>query len=1015
MCHQRKCESTKRGFACDYCKRSRYCSKKCGEEHWVEHKLVCEPMRSLIGGDVPYPKSLSEFQSYAWLKDKLSNIPAVSEKEKLAFMDTLKEGMPMTDAAIAYKNFTQKRENFYKQTILEHYIEDFLRTKEIPENVIRVYVHSLRQIEENVVRLGVEFSETKQFNESLITDTDTLSKAGFDLLAASVGKPGMMKDSTEDIQKMDAEFVLDYMKDQCTKITLMYVKNDQETRDYGFEPDPRWEGTEAVIEERFASGILQKPLWWDARYDWVKDYKRTGVFVAPTYLNEFRTSRIDSEFIGGGGNNNNLWRNEEERREEERKREERQRRFSREEAARLREEEIRRRNNESIPGFSLRNMCTDQTIVNSDVRTTLAYTHSLVGLVTSKTEIGLTRFSGFTETILDNITCTFLYWTLGWFTRTARGKKSEMAAMFVGASTALLCLYGLHSWSISSYMLAAADAAKVDRVVRSAKERLDDLVGTAKSNAVIEEVVNNEIEMLSEKFQEMPIDVFAQVMLEDVAKSESPETLKTIFSLWIKRSIESVKESFHEVKDLHDMGFTYNRTVTLWQQLQNDYDRLDTASVNQVQDLLKSYQMQEKIFAAGSEQTVRAFGYLRQTLENILAKFRTINQNNLEFRTKLGEFKEVTNVDLLDVAKTARPYFEESASVAPLRKWYNKVVAYMAPGSPVFAGAGVISMTSMLQMMGEANKVVLVQDIMHNYATNRHKYPVSQSFDWTGRANLYGLMSYIETNHDSVLGFYGKLFFMYGHSFTVFDFAMNKLFGKQDIQRKETIDMLETCYGQASIQGVGGSVSKIQIEQLLQPLVWRRFTVKAFRESLGLLCNYATIIGAMLIGTNIACDSIIPLLGYSAVADNPLLTNTTPPVGVIDMLGFITPMIALSFNVVSATVRLIHAKVNGPNTGARLYRDYARYFYQTQNTTNNWAIRQVGGAWNTVLNFILPPDPSDTPSTTANAISFSRMCIFVYVLMCVFLGSPSKKLDKIVGIIDFALFKWSTYFQNTRQ
>ncbi len=219
-------------------------------------------------------------------------------KDERIFMDGLPEGMPMPQAIGALRNYKKKRSNYYKQGVVEQYAADFFRaTGLVPENVITTYIDTNQTIEFNHAKIAVEYLQTQVFNEQLFADTEALAKSNFDMIATclmpqqpEVAEAESKESSLLQEMKTEASFMIEVLKDKCRDLRFVYVQNDEETREYGFEPDRRWEGTEDQIENRFATGVLEKPEWWDIRYDWIRNYKLTGKYETPAFLDNMSPS-----------------------------------------------------------------------------------------------------------------------------------------------------------------------------------------------------------------------------------------------------------------------------------------------------------------------------------------------------------------------------------------------------------------------------------------------------------------------------------------------------------------------------------------------------------------------------------------------------------------------------------------------------------------------------------------------------------------------------------------------------
>lgn len=259
QCQQ--CKTRASRIACDYCKRVTYCSEKCGTRHWnARHKTEC------IGKD-PSKKVLTLED----LCDRLEkDIPEPSQDE----INKMSKQAWHNDVYVrtaTYNVLLAQREEVYRQVIIEQFIGDYMTQRGVHPNTAEVIQSELRGIQEDIVNAGVDMLEMVENPKDIgdiIKRTQTLTQV-FQREVEKV-EPVFVPHEQQDIAAFHAaalEVSFAYAMQMFPIVEIDLVQNDDMTRAHGFLPNPLYEGTEAEVQARIDAGLVEKPDFWDTRFD----------------------------------------------------------------------------------------------------------------------------------------------------------------------------------------------------------------------------------------------------------------------------------------------------------------------------------------------------------------------------------------------------------------------------------------------------------------------------------------------------------------------------------------------------------------------------------------------------------------------------------------------------------------------------------------------------------------------------------------------------------------------------
>jgi hypothetical protein len=170
-----------------------------------------------------------------------------------------------------YNVLLAQREEVYRQVIIEQFIGDYMKQRGVHPNIADVIQSELRGIQEDIVNAGVDMLEMVENPKDIgdiIKRAQTLTRV-FQTEVEKV-EPVFVPYEQQDLVAFHVaalEVSFAYALQMFPIVEIDLVQNDDMTRAYGFSPDPLYEGTEAEVQARIDAALVQKPEFWDTRFD----------------------------------------------------------------------------------------------------------------------------------------------------------------------------------------------------------------------------------------------------------------------------------------------------------------------------------------------------------------------------------------------------------------------------------------------------------------------------------------------------------------------------------------------------------------------------------------------------------------------------------------------------------------------------------------------------------------------------------------------------------------------------
>lgn len=257
------CARPRASITCKYCLLAAYCSEDCGKADWfTSHKTEC------IGRD-PQPRKQSQL-TLDVLLENLANIPELTKIE----VDTMwkqareDESDPYIQTA-TFSTLESQRKEVYRAVVMENFFVDFMTQRGVSPGVTEALRKQLRQIQADIVNVTMDMVENTGN-----TDIGDIVKKIQGVTAATDIALGLDPEIADGDGKTELEAFYEtsidiayYMtKESIPMLEKDLAKNDQLTLAFGFKPNPLLEGTDAEIRARIASGVIEKPEFWDDRF-----------------------------------------------------------------------------------------------------------------------------------------------------------------------------------------------------------------------------------------------------------------------------------------------------------------------------------------------------------------------------------------------------------------------------------------------------------------------------------------------------------------------------------------------------------------------------------------------------------------------------------------------------------------------------------------------------------------------------------------------------------------------------
>lgn len=254
-----QCQKRTADIACKYCQRATYCSESCGNTHWFSrHKDECigkDPSKSVLTLDD--------------LFDRLENIPEPSESEVKKMAQQAWNDDPYL-RSMMYSVLLSQREEACRQVVIENFLGDYMKQRNVHPNIVRAIQDEVRGIQEDIVNATLDLVEKRE-NPKDIGEIDKRVNALNNAVLLALGTPPAPvtenADETLVFQSFALEMSAAFAETVLPICELGLVKNDEMTRAYGFEPNPLYEGTDAEIQARIDAGVVEKPAFWDERFN----------------------------------------------------------------------------------------------------------------------------------------------------------------------------------------------------------------------------------------------------------------------------------------------------------------------------------------------------------------------------------------------------------------------------------------------------------------------------------------------------------------------------------------------------------------------------------------------------------------------------------------------------------------------------------------------------------------------------------------------------------------------------
>lgn len=249
-------------------------------------------------------------------KDQLNDVPPMPEelkKKLLSAAQTIGDG----PVAVLYKVLQDHRVAQHNRVLVDRYWTTLLKQAGVSPQLVEGIQRQWQDAEQTFAKVlpteKVDLKMLGKVSDHIRTATVAAASALGGDYRNMMGDLNAYKGDA--LSKLYALIITRmaarHMKDH-PKASRKYFRNDAETRMFGDEPDPRWEGTDEEVGARIANGTLPKPSWWNARYDWIELAAQNGTFVPqqndpPTTSNNTTTTIP----IGARGPGNNKGKEEE--------------------------------------------------------------------------------------------------------------------------------------------------------------------------------------------------------------------------------------------------------------------------------------------------------------------------------------------------------------------------------------------------------------------------------------------------------------------------------------------------------------------------------------------------------------------------------------------------------------------------------------------------------------------------------------------------------------------------------
>ncbi len=242
------------------------CSEECARANWTRsHQYECGQK---IGKEPMY-SSYTKDSIFDEMANALTKPPPFISMEEFRSLNKLAEG----DADIM-NLFAFQRNALYERSVIFDGAFDYMtQVKKMSQSAAKNKLKELKKACETLDMdihnqlVGGDFT----FQEKHMKTLTKLVSEIFDIEEVQESPEPITNPDTFRIQICSSFVQGLFSLQECIKIERLCLlqKLDKTCENFGYSVDPRFESTDSEIERRIFLGEMQKPYWWDTRFDYI--------------------------------------------------------------------------------------------------------------------------------------------------------------------------------------------------------------------------------------------------------------------------------------------------------------------------------------------------------------------------------------------------------------------------------------------------------------------------------------------------------------------------------------------------------------------------------------------------------------------------------------------------------------------------------------------------------------------------------------------------------------------------
>lgn len=260
----------KRHFLCGDCRRVQYCSKQCGIANWNAHKTRC------VGDTQDFKKPAAAAVVDRLLKELgegLRSVPKLTAQEIETIQQSIRE-KDIFQQMLAVQLMADQHREMHVHQLLIDFIQQYLTERaNVPAAIVQKILETLIKAEREIFNATFEFIDGKTVTH--LEEAQKLTNLATTLAEQSASFPEKRTAAAaEDTPKDSVDVTLDIAFEISAfmqKMRRPLAKDDDFVRSLGYIPNALFEGTDAEVQSRIDRGELEKPDWWDTRYQFIDD------------------------------------------------------------------------------------------------------------------------------------------------------------------------------------------------------------------------------------------------------------------------------------------------------------------------------------------------------------------------------------------------------------------------------------------------------------------------------------------------------------------------------------------------------------------------------------------------------------------------------------------------------------------------------------------------------------------------------------------------------------------------